>query len=264
LDTKQSIVDLVNTCYIKGIKKVVFSPGSRNAPLIIAFNEHGSFESFSIPDERVAAFFALGMAQQSGETVAIISTSGSAALNYAPAIAEAFYQRIPLLALTADRPPEWIDQGNGQTMRQYKLYNNYIKESFEISHESTEEDELWFNIRIFNEAINETQIEPKGPVHINIPLNEPLYDFNVDFQNSPAPKIIEQLSPPPELSTGILDELATTWNKSNGVYCTIPLNRLVTTHAPSSCRYFINCCSHLNLKSVGFVIRQSSIVKRQS
>jgi len=214
VDSKQSVIDLVSVAYLKGIRKVVFSPGSRNAPLIIAFNEHKGFESFAIPDERVAAFFALGMAQQSGETVAIVSTSGSAALNFAPAIAEAFYQRIPLLVITADRPPEWIDQGNGQTMRQRNLYHNYIKKSYEISHETVHNDELWFNVRIFNEAINETKIEPKGPTHINFPLREPLYDFNIDFSQADNVKIIEQHSPPPELSEELLDTLSKTWNKT--------------------------------------------------
>jgi 2-succinyl-5-enolpyruvyl-6-hydroxy-3-cyclohexene-1-carboxylate synthase len=215
LDTKQTIIDLVNVCYAKGIRKVVFSPGSRNAPLIIAFNEHKGFECFAIPDERVAAFFGLGMAQQTHETVAIVSTSGSAALNYSPAIAEAYYQRIPMLVLTADRPPEWIDQGNGQTMRQRNLYQNFIKKSYEINHETTHPDELWYNVRIYNEAINETRIEAKGPVHINLPLREPLYDFKLDFNNKTFVKIIDQVSPPPELSTQVLDSLSQKWNQSS-------------------------------------------------
>lgn len=215
VDTKQSIIDLVSLCYSKGIRKVVFSPGSRNAPMIIAFNEHGGFQCFSIPDERVSAFFALGLAQQSEETVAIVSTSGSAALNFAPAVAEAYYQRISLLVITADRPPEWIDQGNGQTMRQRNLYANYIKESYEVSHETIHSDELWYNVRIFNEAINESRIEPKGPTHINFPLREPLYDFKMDFKSAENVKIIDQYSPPPELSDRLLDKLALKWNQSN-------------------------------------------------
>lgn len=183
--------------------------------MIIAFVEHKGFETFSIPDERVAAFFALGMAQQTGETVGIVSTSGSASLNFAPAIAEAYYQRIPLLALTADRPPEWIDQGNGQTMRQRDLYRNYIKKSYEISHETVHPDEIWYNVRIYNEAINETRIEPKGPVHINIPLREPLYDIKVDKLSDPEIKVIDQFSPPPELSDDVLDKFAREWNQTN-------------------------------------------------
>ncbi len=214
MDSKQTVINLVQICHLKGIRKIVFSPGSRNAPLIIAFNAHGSFETFSIHDERSAAFFALGLAQQTAETVAIVSTSGSAALNFAPAVAEAFYQRIPLLVLTADRPPEWIDQGDSQTMRQRDLYRNFIKKSFEIRYETTDPDELWFNGRIYNEAINETRIEPKGPVHINLPLREPLYRFEQSFSDLSLAKIFDQYSPPPQLSQNLMEELATEWNQS--------------------------------------------------
>jgi len=213
MDTKQSIVDLVTISYEKGIRKVVFSSGSRNAPLIIAFNEFGKFDTYSIHDERSAAFFALGMAQQTGETVAIACTSGSAVLNYAPAIAEAYYQRIPLLVITADRPLEWIDQGEGQTMRQADIYNNFIKHSFEIFQETNHPDELWYNNRMFNEAINLTQIAPLGPVHINIPLREPLYENDFRFSDSNT-KIINHISPLPSLSEEALDTLANIWNDS--------------------------------------------------
>ena len=213
MNTKQSVIDLVNIAFRKGIRKIVFSSGSRNAPLIVAFNEHGGFNTFSIHDERSAAFFALGMAQQTGETVAIACTSGSAALNYAPAIAEAYYQRIPLLVITADRPLEWIDQGEGQTMRQRNIYANFIKSSYEIFQETIHPDELRYNTRMFNEAINITQIAPPGPVHVNIPLREPLYTMGHDnFDN--RLEIIDNISPLPELSDDILDSLADIWNRS--------------------------------------------------
>jgi len=211
MNTKKSILDLVEVAHRKGINKVVFSSGSRNAPLIIAFNECKKFETYSIHDERSAAFFALGMAQQTGETVAIACTSGSAVLNYAPAIAEAYYQRIPLLIITADRPLEWIDQGEGQTMRQSNIYSNFIKSSFEIFQESSHPDEQWYNTRMFNEAINLTQIAPLGPVHINIPLREPLYD-KIPEHNPSDVKIINHISPLPKLSEKSIDKLAAIWN----------------------------------------------------
>ncbi len=213
MKSKQSVIDLVNISYKKGIKHIVFSSGSRNAPLVIAFNEHGGFQTYSIHDERSAAFFALGIAQQTRETVAIACTSGSAILNYAPAIAEAYYQGIPLLVITADRPLEWIDQGEGQTMRQHNIYQNFIKDSFEIFQETAHEDELWFNARMFNEAINLTQIAPQGPVHINIPLREPLYFSDIDFSSS-SPKIIEQIAPLTDLPDKTFDSLAQIWNSS--------------------------------------------------
>ena len=118
LSSKLVVRDLVEVLAQKGVKHIVISPGSRNAPLIISFNRHPSFTCYSIVDERCAAFFALGIAQQTKNPVVICCTSGSAALNYAPAIVEAYYQKIPLLVLTADRPTEWIDQMNGQTIRQ--------------------------------------------------------------------------------------------------------------------------------------------------
>lgn len=213
MNAKQSILDLVEIAYKKGVSRVVFSSGSRNAPLVIAFNEHGGFETFSIHDERSAAFFALGIAQQTRETVAIVCTSGSAVLNYSPAIAEAYYQHIPLLVITADRPLEWIDQGEGQTMRQRGIYENFIKDSFEIFQESNHEDELWYNARMFNEAINLTKIAPHGPVHVNIPLREPLYTKN-NYSKRGKVKIINNISPLPELSAETFDNLIEIWNQS--------------------------------------------------
>ncbi len=106
----QVVVDLLKKHQVKNI---VFSPGSRNAPLVIGFNGDDYFKTKVLVDERSAAFFALGMAQQMEEPVVICSTSGSAVLNYSPAIVEAFYQKIPLIVITADRPPEWVDHGEG-------------------------------------------------------------------------------------------------------------------------------------------------------
>ena len=171
-------------------------------------------DTYSIHDERSAGFFALGIAQQSGETAALVCTSGSATLNYSPAIAEAYYQRIPLLVITADRPLEWIDQGEGQTMKQHNIYANFIKESFEIFQETTHPDEIWYNTRMFNEAINLCKIAPYGPVHVNLPLREPLYQRDYDF-SSESVKIIENISPLPQLSETEMIRLAAIWNTCN-------------------------------------------------
>jgi 2-succinyl-5-enolpyruvyl-6-hydroxy-3-cyclohexene-1-carboxylate synthase len=176
VSNKEFIQRLVKVCELKEIKHVVFSPGSRNAPLVISFDENPHFECITIPDERVAGFFAMGMALHLNEPVIICCTSGSAALNYAPAIVEAYYQKIPLLVLTADRPVEWIDQGAGQTMRQKNVYNNYIKGSFELIQEAQHLQDLRHNDRMVCEAINLANHPCKGPIHINVPLSEPLYD----------------------------------------------------------------------------------------
>ena len=127
---KKSAALIAEIFVLKDLQHIVISPGSRNAPLILSFANNPSIKAISIVDERSAAFFALGMAQQTKKPVAIACTSGTAALNYAPAIAEAYYQKVPLLVLTADRPADLIDQGEGQTIRQKKLYKNYKRTPF--------------------------------------------------------------------------------------------------------------------------------------
>lgn len=171
----QSVIDLVAICAKKGVQNAILSPGSRCAPLIIAFARHPQIHTRTISDERSAAFIALGMAQQLEEPVVLVCTSGSAALNYYPAVAEAFFQQIPLLVLTADRPAEWIDQYDGQTIFQSDVYGKHVKGSFNLPDNSSNSDQLWHSSRIVNEAINLAKQFPAGPVHINIPLREPFY-----------------------------------------------------------------------------------------
>ena len=172
---KKTISLLADIFVKKGLREIVLSPGSRNAPIIIAFTQHPDIEAISVVDERSAAFFALGMAQQKQRAVAVACTSGSAALNYAPAIAEAFYQKIPLLILTADRPPHLIDVGEGQTIRQENVYANYIKKSYSLPLEINTKEKKEQANRMINEAIDQTEFPEPGPVHINIPFDEPLY-----------------------------------------------------------------------------------------
>lgn len=171
----QPIIDLVALCHQKGITNVILSPGSRCAPLTIAFARHPDITTRTISDERSAAFIALGMAQQLGKPVALVCTSGSAAMNYFPAIAEAFFQQIPLLVITADRPPEWVDQYDGQTVFQPELYGQHVKKSFRFPDSFESKDQIWHANRISNEAINLADQFPPGPVHLNIPLREPFY-----------------------------------------------------------------------------------------
>ena len=167
----QVVVDLLKK---HEIENIIFSPGSRNAPLVIGFNGDNYFQTKSLVDERSAAFFALGIAQQIQKPVVLCSTSGSSVLNYAPAIAEAFYQKIPLIIITADRPPEWIDHGEGQSMRQYNVYENYIAESFNLPM-LDHPDALWQTGVMVNEAVHISNLQSK-PVHINFPFREPLYE----------------------------------------------------------------------------------------
>jgi 2-succinyl-5-enolpyruvyl-6-hydroxy-3-cyclohexene-1-carboxylate synthase len=180
---------ITQLCLAKGITQIVISPGSRNAPLIIGFTEDNAFEAYSIVDERCAAFFALGMAQQTGKPVALVCTSGSALLNYYPAIAEAFYSDVPLIVLSADRPHNLIEIGDGQTINQENVFANHILYSANCIEGS---DQQPHNETEINIALN-TAIELQGPVHINLPFSEPLYDLVDDLhirpQHVPARRI---------------------------------------------------------------------------
>jgi 2-succinyl-5-enolpyruvyl-6-hydroxy-3-cyclohexene-1-carboxylate synthase len=172
---------IIQLCKSKNIKHIVISPGSRNAPLTIGFTNHNYFKCYSIVDERSAAFFALGIAQQLREPVVLVCTSGSALLNYYPAIAEAFYSDIPLVVLSADRPKHLIGIGDGQTINQDNVFANHI-----LCSVSLKENNLQLNETEIYTALN-TAITQKGPVHINIPFEEPLYETVEEFSVSLNP-----------------------------------------------------------------------------
>lgn len=163
----QSILQLFKA---KGLRHIIISPGSRNAPLTIGLASDPFFTCYSIVDERCAAFFALGIAQQTQEPAVLVCTSGSALLNYYPALAEAFYSQIPLIVLSADRPKEKIDIGDGQTIRQSDVYANHSLFNANLSADANHENDHLIQKSIM---IARTQ---KGPVHINAPFEEPLYN----------------------------------------------------------------------------------------
>ena len=161
---------IIAACRQFEIQTVVISPGSRNAPLTIGFSNHKDFETLSIVDERCAAFFALGIAQQTLNPVALVCTSGSALLNYYPAIAEAYYSQIPLVVISADRPAHLIDIGDGQTIRQENVFKNHILYSANLKEFDAEN-----SIKALSKAFSLLR-QVKGPIHINAPFNEPLYE----------------------------------------------------------------------------------------
>lgn len=209
-----SIVQAAQICAQLGVKHAVLSPGSRSAPLSIAFVRHPQIKTYTLSDERSAAFVALGMARKSGTPVVLICTSGSASYNYAPAVAEAFFQQIPLLILTADRPPEWIDQLDGQTIRQREIYGRHIKSSFEFPVGQTAEDQ-WYAGRIVSEAYNLSMAYPSGPVHINIPIREPFYPAKGEKLEFDLPhKVVKQFSGTYNLSEEQVAELSAAWKKA--------------------------------------------------
>jgi 2-succinyl-5-enolpyruvyl-6-hydroxy-3-cyclohexene-1-carboxylate synthase len=197
----QSIIQI---CLAKGITTIVISPGSRNAPLTIGFVSNPAFTCYSIADERSAAFFALGIAQQTKNPVALVCTSGSALLNYYPALAEAFYSQIPMIVISADRPQSKIDIGDGQTIRQENIFENHS-----LYNANLDEVVSIKNDQEINKAIN-TAIDKKGPVHINAPFEEPLYETISEL--SVSVNTIASANVTQTISVEDLEEFATIWN----------------------------------------------------
>ncbi len=213
------------------IENVVISPGSRNAPLTIGIVNHPKINALSIVDERSAAFFALGMAQQLQKPVAVLCSSGSALLNYYPAIAEAFYSNIPLIVISADRPKHLIDIGDGQTIRQENVFKNHIlfnsnlveKQNPNNYHSDNSKEEnsiLLHNNKILTEAF-QIAISLMGPIHINVPFDEPLYEtvdelYNFDFKiEKKENKFLKSsLLDEEPLEVEELERYAEIWNKS--------------------------------------------------
>ncbi len=195
---KKSVQQLVEILWQKGLKHIVVSPGSRNAPLILGFTSHPKYECLSVPDERSAAFIALGIADETKAPVALACSSGSALLNYYPAIAEAFYRKIPLIILSADRPEYLIDQGDGQTIRQKNVFSNHILFSSQLD----ENDVSLTNENIINESLN-LSFTTGGPIHLNLPFEEPLYtkcEFTEGLAHIKAPEIASEIISAKELA----------------------------------------------------------------
>ena len=198
---------LIASLVANNVEHVVISPGSRNAPLIIGFSNHPSIKTYSIVDERSAAFFALGMAQQLKKPVAIVCTSGSALLNYYPAIAEAFYSNIPLVVISADRPPHLIDVGDGQTIRQEHVFENHILAAISLDEKLDIEGSI---LEMIQETIKIAKLE-KGPVHINIPFDEPLYETVSEILNLET--VVDDFEEIP-LNVDELQQYANVWNSA--------------------------------------------------
>ena len=240
---KYPIIPVAQTLILSCLKfdffDVVISPGSRNVPLAIGFASNKKFKCYSIVDERSAAFFALGLSQKSKKPTILICTSGSALLNYYPAVAEAYYSEIPLIILSADRPEYKINIGDGQTINQSNVfeknifYSNSLKQ--DCSH-ATEEiiksnlqkivndkadyskiEKLQKSIQKNNEEIIEIafnlSINKMQPVHLNVPMEEPLYEFN----DSPSISVKVKKKPEKKLSLTDLDNFYKAINKASKI-----------------------------------------------
>ena len=234
-DLAQFIIQL---CKVKGLKHVVISPGSRNAPLTIGFTNQIFFKCYSVVDERSAGFFALGIAQQTSEPVAVVCTSGSALLNYYPAVDEAYYSGLPLVVISADRPQHLINIGDGQTIIQPHAFGKHVlfeanlkpptKTLFNRTQFARDKAQ-----KLINKALD-TASRMMGPVHINVPFEEPLYDtvpeplsLNISFkkdiktayfylspsfqktwQNAKRKLVLVGVNPPNSLDSAVIDQLA--------------------------------------------------------
>ena len=209
----QSIIEILRA---KGITNIVISPGSRNAPLTIGFASHPDFKCYSIADERSAAFFAVGMAQQIKKPVAVVCTSGSALLNYYPAFAEAFYSQIPLIVISADRPQSKIDIGDGQTIRQENVFANHSLFNANLTEEASDDNDF-----LINEAIH-AAFAKKGPVHINAPFEEPLYETVSEL--TVEPKIISSVATD-FIYDEPISEYASVWNTSKKKLVLVGVNQ---------------------------------------
>lgn len=173
-------VNILTALLVKwGVKCAVVCPGSRNAPIVNNLDACPEIECYPVTDERSAGFFALGLSQIEDEPVAVCVTSGSALLNVAPATAEAFYQYRKLIIISADRPACLIDQLQGQTMQQPGALQGIVRKAVSLP-EPHDDTERWYCNRLVNEALMEMERGEGGPVHINVPISEPLFDFSVE------------------------------------------------------------------------------------
>jgi len=210
----QHVLNLVQLCVDKGIRRAVISPGSRSAPITLALARHPRIQTYILADERSAGFVALGMAQQTEEPVIVVCTSGSAVYNLAPAVAEAYFSEIPLLLFTGDRPPEWIGQQDGQTIYQRGIFGPHVKQSLELPADLSHPDARWLAERAANEAVETCRAFPRGPVHLNIPLREPLYPTEGDTFRFESGRLIERLQSEPALPSAIWHRLQEEWESA--------------------------------------------------
>lgn len=171
--SKQNVNILTSLLVAHGIHHAVVCPGSRNAPIVHNLNECPDIHCYPVTDERSAGFYALGMTQALKEPVVVCVTSGTALLNLYPAVAEAYYQHRSLVVVSADRPQQWIDQLDGQTLPQPDALGCFVKKAVSLP-EPHDEDTRWYCNRLINEAL----MVKHGPVHINVPITEPLFDFS--------------------------------------------------------------------------------------
>lgn len=196
---------LLDVFEAKGIRDIIASPGTRNAPLLVSCSYRENFRTQIVSDERNAAFIAMGISMSTRRPVVVLCTSGTALYNYAPAVAEAFYQGLPLIILSADRPFQWIDQLDSQTLIQPGALKQIVKKSFDIPVQQNDSEIEWYVNRVANEAVNESISGKPGPIHINIQFDAPLGE-SIEIENV-SPRTVNLISSKPSLPPDIFKEL---------------------------------------------------------
>lgn len=190
---KENINILTALLIDAGVRHAVVCPGSRNAPIVHNLNECGRILCHPVTDERSAGFHAIGISQATdGMPVVVCVTSGSALLNLAPAVAEAHYQHVPLIVVSADRPPQWIDQLDGQTLPQPGALGVFVRRCVSLP-EPTDDEQRWYCRRLVSEALYEARRCVGAPVHINVPITEPLFVF--DTEALPEMRLFQRARP---------------------------------------------------------------------
>lgn len=198
---KKNILQLAALLRSHHVRQMVLCPGSRDIPLVQTLANIPGFTCYPVTDERSAGFFAIGLSLQSGCPAAVVCTSGSALLNLHPAVAEAHYQQIPLVIISADRPAAWIGQMDGQTFPQPDVFRSLVRKSVSLPEVHTEEDE-WHCNRLINEALLELNHHGRGPVHINVPISDPFFQHPVE--NLPEARVISRYQ---HISSSLIEEL---------------------------------------------------------
>ena len=189
-----------------GVEEAVICPGTRNAPITMAFSRCGSLKLTSVVDERSAAFIALGKASVSRRPVAVVCTSGTALLNFAPAVAEAYYRHVPLIVISADRPQEWIDQDDSQTIRQPEALREFTLRRYHLDGNPLTGLAQWHVNRMICEGMLAATGHCQGPVHFNVAIGEPI-PSSADVLPL-SPRIISRIDSAGDISTDTAQQLA--------------------------------------------------------
>ena len=176
---KENVNILTSLLLEYGVSDAVVCPGSRNAPIVHNLSVCEAIRCRPVTDERSAAFYALGLSIATRRPTVVCVTSGSALLNVMPAVAEAAYQHVPLVVISADRPQQWIDQLDGQTIPQSDALGRFVRKAVQLP-EPHNDEERWLCRRLVNEAMHLATCRQGAPVHINVPISEPLFEFDTE------------------------------------------------------------------------------------